>query len=142
MKKIKVDFEKCTGCRTCELVCSLFHTKDNFNAWKSRIRVFRDQEKGKSFPIIACSFSEAECIGRSVIVINGEEYDGCTFCNASCPHRDFFKDPDNGISLICDMCEDDPECIKWCVTEALTLIEVEDEKESDHIPRYKWSGRY
>ncbi len=42
-KVLIVDTDKCTGCKVCELICSM--TKENeFNPSKSYIRVIRNQE--------------------------------------------------------------------------------------------------
>jgi benzoyl-CoA reductase subunit BamC len=69
-------------------------------------------------------------------VIDGKEYDECAFCRASCPSRDLFKEPDSGLPLKCDMCEDDPPqeeplCVKWCLNDALTYEEREEEVEEE-----------
>jgi len=68
--------------------------------------------------------------------LNGKEYDECDFCRASCPSRDNFKEPDSKLPLKCDMCEDDPPqeeplCVKWCLADALTYEEREEEVEEE-----------
>ena len=62
-----------------------------------------------------------------------KEYDECAFCRASCPSRDLFKEPDSGLPLKCDMCEgeDEPLCVKWCMVDALTYEEREEEIEEE-----------
>ncbi|MBC2724779.1 MAG: (4Fe-4S)-binding protein, partial [Desulfosporosinus sp.] len=55
-------------------------------------------------------------------------------CRASCPSRDIFKEPDSGLPLKCDMCESDPPleepmCVQWCLADALTYEEREEEVE-------------
>jgi benzoyl-CoA reductase subunit BamC len=119
MKKIAVDFDKCTGCGTCELICSLHHYGVN-NPKKSRIRVVRVPERGQVFPIIAGPVVEKECKTKCPIIIKGEEYDQCLFCRASCPSRPLFHEPDTGNAITCDLCT---KCITFCPTEALTLVE-------------------
>jgi len=69
-------------------------------------------------------------------VIDGKEYDECAFCRASCPSRDLFKEPDSGLPLKCDMCESDPPleepmCVQWCLNDALTYEEREEEGEEE-----------
>jgi len=51
--------------------------------------------------------------------------DGCVVCRASCPVKSAFKEPDTGIPLKCDFCGDppDPQCVKWCDPDALTLVD-------------------
>jgi benzoyl-CoA reductase subunit BamC len=70
------------------------------------------------------------------MLINAKEYEECAFCRASCPSRDYFKEPDSGLPLKCDMCESDPPlsepmCVQWCLSDALTYEEREEEVEEE-----------
>jgi anaerobic carbon-monoxide dehydrogenase iron sulfur subunit len=50
-KVLIVDAEKCTGCRVCELVCSM--ARDGiYNPKRSRIRVLRHAELDVSIPVV------------------------------------------------------------------------------------------
>jgi len=118
MKVVKIDFNKCTGCQTCEVICSLSHTGNIINPEKSRIRVFRDEEHGLFFPVMAGPYTETECVNKSILVIGENEYYRCDICNAACPSRTLFKDPITNMPLRCDMCG---KCVEWCPTHALTL---------------------
>ena len=128
IKTIKIDPDKCTGCRACEMACSAFHAEPKYstvNPKRSRIRVFRDELNDVYVPIPAGEYTQAECNARYTITINGKEYGECTFCRASCPSRDLFKEPDSGVALKCDACgepmpEGGPMCVQWCVSDALT----------------------
>jgi benzoyl-CoA reductase subunit BamC len=44
-------------------------------------------------------------------------------------------------SLKCDMCEgeDEPLCVKWCLVDALTYEEREEEVEEEESPRRNWN---
>jgi len=68
---------------------------------------------------------------RSVYILNGTECDECMFCRAACPSRDLFKDPDTKLPLKCDGCGDppleEPMCVQWCLNDALTYEEREEE---------------
>ena len=91
-------------------------------------------------PIRAGDYTQAECNGRNIYVINGKEYSECSFCGASCPSRDLFKEPDSGLPLKCDMCESDPPleepmCVQACVFDALTYVEREEEEEEEEEKR-------
>ena len=100
VKEIKVDVQKCAGCLACELACSGFHAVprySSFNPARSRIRVIMDETRDVFVPIRAGDYTRAECNGRNLYVIKGIEYDECSFCRASCPSRDFFKEPDSGL---------------------------------------------
>jgi benzoyl-CoA reductase subunit BamC len=77
-------------------------------------------------------------MGRDKYVIDGKEYDECSFCRASCPSRDFFKEPDSGLPLRCDMCESDPplskpKCVEKCLNNVLIYEEREDEVDGEEL---------
>ena len=98
-----------------------------------------DELRDVYVPIRAAGYTQAECNGRHIYVINGKEYNECSFCGASCPSRDFFKEPDSGLPLKCDMCEDEPPlpepmCVQVCLPDALTYIEREEEGEEEEKP--------
>jgi len=139
VKTIKVDVDKCNGCRACEVICSAFHATPKYssnNPARSRIRVIRDPLRNVYVPVYAGEYTPAECAGRDKYTIDGKEYEECAFCRASCPSRDIFKEPDSGLPLKCDMCEDDPPqeeplCVQWCLSDALTYEEREEEVEEE-----------
>lgn len=132
VKTIKIDVDKCNGCRACEVICSSFHASPKYssnNPARSRIRIIREPMRDIYVPVYAGEYTMAECAGRDKYTIDGKEYDECSFCRASCPSREEFKEPDSGLPLKCDMCEgeDEPLCVKWCLVDALTLEEREEE---------------
>jgi len=124
MLKIKIDHSKCTGCRACEIACSLKHTETGSNPKRARIRVLF--EGGCYFPTIAGPWTEEVCNSKELVVIGKNTYDKCTFCRASCPAKPIFKEPDTDIALKCDFCGSppDPSCVKWCRSGALDLVDV------------------
>jgi len=142
VKEIKVDIDKCTGCRACEMACSAYHAQPRYssiNPAKSRIRVVTDELNDEYVPIRAGDYTRAECSGRHVYTINGKEYSECSFCRASCPSREYFIEPDSGLPMKCDMCEsvpalDEPMCVKVCVADALIYVEREVEREEKPQP--------
>ena len=141
-KVIKVNTDKCTGCRSCEMACSAFHSEPKYslvNPARSRIRVFRNELANEYVPVYASDYTPAQCNGRQVHTIAGKEYNLCTFCGASCPSRDIFKEPDSGLPLKCDLCANEPPlyapmCVQVCEPGCLTYEErdveekVEEEK--------------
>jgi len=139
VKVIKIDTDKCNGCRSCEVICSAFHATDKYsitNPSRARIRLIREPLQDVYLPVYAGEYTPAECMGRDKYIVDGKEYEECAFCRASCPSRDVFKEPDSGLPLKCDMCEDDPEqeeplCVKWCLSDALTYEEREEEVEEE-----------
>ena len=139
VKTIKVDVDKCNGCRACEAVCSAFHAEPKYssiNPARSRIQVIFDPLNDIYVPVLAGEYTPAECAGRNKYTIDGKEYDECAFCRASCPSRNLFKEPDSGLPLKCDMCESDPpleepKCVEVCLVDALTYEEREEEVEEE-----------
>ena len=132
IKTIRIDVDKCNGCRACEMICSAFHAAPKYssnNPARSRIRIIREPLRDLYVPVYAGEYTVAECAGRDKYTIDGKEYDECAFCRASCPSRDEFKEPDSGLPLKCDMCEgeEEPLCVKWCMHDALILEEREEE---------------
>jgi len=139
VKTITIDVDKCTGCRACEVICSAFHAADKYssiNPARARIRVIREPLTDIYIPVYAGDYAPAECAGRGKYTIDGKEYEECAFCRASCSSRDEFKEPDSGLPLKCDMCEDDPPqeeplCVQWCLNDALIYEEREEESEEE-----------
>ena len=141
VKQIKVDVDKCIGCRACEMACSAFHASPKYsstNPARSRIRVIIDDLKDIYLPIRGGHYTPAECTGRYNFTINGKEYNECSFSRAACPSRNNFKEPDSGLPLECDMCESDPPleepwCVKVCGCDALTYAEKEVEVTKEEV---------
>jgi len=135
VKSIRIDVNKCNGCRACEVICSSFHAAPRYsgvNPARARIRVIRDPLQDIYLPVYAGEYTAAECAGRDKYVIDGREFDECAFCRAACPSRDLFKEPDSDLPLKCDMCESDPTvtepwCVQWCLADALVYEEREEE---------------
>lgn len=132
IKTIKIDVDKCNGCRACEMICSSFHAVPKYssnNPARSRIRVIHEPLRDIYVPVYAGDYAVAECAGRDKYIIDGKEYDECAFCRAACPSREEFKEPDSGLPLKCDMCEgeEQPLCVQWCRVNALTVEEREEE---------------
>ena len=137
VKEIRIDVEKCTGCRACEMACSAFHAKPRYssiNPARSRIRVVTDEINDEYVPVRAGNFTRSECDGRHIYRLKGKQYSECSFCRASCPSRDFFIEPDSGLPLKCDMCEDEPPlaeplcvtvCQPGCLTYEVRQLETE-----------------
>jgi len=126
IKTIRIDVDKCNGCRACEVICSAFHAAPKYssnNPARSRIQIIRDPLKDIYVPVYAGEYTVAECAGRDKYTIDGKEYDD-------------FKEPDSGLPLKCDMCESDPPleeplCVQWCLSDALIYEEREEEVEEE-----------
>ena len=141
VKEIVADIDKCTGCRACEMACSAFHAAPRYssiNPARSRIRVVTDEVNDEYVPVRAGNYTRTECDGRHVYQLNGKQYSECSFCRASCPSRDYFIEPDSGLPLKCDMCEEEPPlaeplCVTVCQPGCLTYEVRELETEVDEV---------
>ena len=139
IKTIRIDVDKCNGCRACEVICSSIHAAPKYsstNPARSRVRVIRDPLADIYVPVFAGEYTVAECAGRDKYIIDGKEYEECAFCRAVCPSRDIFKEPDSGLPLKCDMCESDPSlkepmCVTWCLADALIYEERQEAVEAE-----------
>jgi benzoyl-CoA reductase subunit BamC len=109
MKKIFIDSKKCTGCRTCEVICSLTHNKGEINPRLSRIRVYRDEVEGILTPIILGPGTRFAYREKPQFLLEGKDN------NIDILFR-LLRD----TSQQCTMCG---SCSSWCVTGALTIKE-------------------
>jgi len=142
VKVIKIDVSKCNGCQACEVICSAFHATPRYssnNPGRARIRVILDPVADIFVPVYAGDYAAAECAGRDQYTIDGKKYQECSFCRSACPSRDVFKEPDSGLPLKCDMCESDPPlsepmCVQWCLADALTYEERQEEVVEEESP--------
>ena len=133
-KIIKVNTDKCTGCRVLRngLLRVSRHSRNTVSPIRAgaRIHVFRNELANEYVPVYASEYTPAQCNGRQVHTISGKEYSLCTFCGASCPSRDIFKEPDSGLPLKCDLCANEPPlekpmCVQVCEPGCLTYEERE-----------------
>ena len=98
----------------------------SINPARSRIRVVADEINDEYVPVRAGNFTPQPSATAGIsTTLNGKQYSECSFCRASCPSRDYFIEPDSGLPLKCDMCEDEPPlaeplCVTVCQPGCLT----------------------
>ena len=131
-----VDVDKCTGCRLCELICSIQHYRV-FNPRRSRITVIRDDEKGVSIPITCFQCEDPPCMKicpvhaiyrdkNGAVRIDYERCIGCKICITSCPFGGISIDPVTMKVIKCDLCDGDPQCVKYCPKGALQYVRADE----------------
>jgi Fe-S-cluster-containing hydrogenase component 2 len=132
MKVITVDYERCTGCRLCELVCSVKHVGVS-NPARSRVRVIKWESEGFYLPMLCQQCERAACMevcpkdalyrNLNRIVIDYDLCIGCKMCVMACPFGGMGIDPD-GKMIKCDLCDGEPQCVRFCEPKAIDYVDA------------------
>jgi len=138
-KVLLIDYEKCTGCRLCELVCSVVHDGVS-NPERSRIRIIKKEEEGFYIPVTCRQCEDAPCIASCYHNALYKLEDGrvrrsnflCTSCKScllACPFGTIVYPMLDYITSGCDLCLEKNEllCVKTCPYGALSFVEVEED---------------
>ncbi|MBI2875043.1 MAG: 4Fe-4S dicluster domain-containing protein [Firmicutes bacterium] len=135
---ISVDPERCTGCRMCEMACSLFHHGVCGPAY-SRIRIHKVEDHGFSIPVVCQHCADAPCAAvcppralredpaTGAVACDDSACVGCRLCFLVCPvGAIYFPPPGGRVKILkCDLCGGDPQCVRVCEPEALRFIRVD-----------------
>ncbi len=123
--------KNCTGCRTCELSCSMTKGK-NGALGKTRIRVFQTGEN-TSMQMTCLQCVDAACakVCPTTALVRNEKTGaievidslcvGCGLCEAACPFGHIEFDRETKVPTKCDLCGGDPVCAKFCPEKALEM---------------------
>lgn len=136
-KVLFIDYERCTGCRTCEMVCSVKHD-GVLNPMRSRIKVMKWEAEGLYVPMSCNQCQDAPCMNVcpvKAIERDSEtgavdvDYDmciGCRSCVAVCPFGAMnFNTVDRQV-FKCDLCDGEPQCVRFCDVDAVSFIEADE----------------
>jgi Fe-S-cluster-containing hydrogenase component 2 len=130
-KFVAADFNKCTGCGVCELVCALEREK-MFDPRLSRIKVLRLYQLINT-PVVCRLCENAPCVPAcprkaleqsektGVIKVDEKNCDLCGWCIPACPHGAITVNEGKKIVTMCDLCDGEPKCVEWCPEQALEL---------------------
>ena len=138
--RIKVNRNVCSGCLSCMTTCSMTNEKYSSLAG-ARIQVELSPFGGMNKITICQQCVKPKCmeacpedaisrdpeIGYMLI-----DYSKCTVCKAciaACPFHAMFWNPIDEKVMKCELCHGDPQCVKACPTEALTLRVLSDKKQ-------------
>jgi len=130
---IKADPARCTGCKTCEIVCSLTH-EGRVAPRLARLRIEQDAFADPTPTIHLCE----QCVGPDCLiacpsgaigidpktgarVVDEEKCIACGICVAACQTGMIRLLPDDKAKAFkCDLCGGDPQCVVSCPQRALS----------------------
>ena len=138
MKHIQIDTSICTGCNTCEAVCSLSH-EGVVSPSLARLRIIDYYVEGHRIEAYVCK----QCIGAECLracrskalyvdkktgakVIKPEKCTNCMLCVKACPqypNSPIYYNANKKTYIKCDLCGGNPLCVKFCPEAALSLSE-------------------
>lgn len=133
-KIMTVEQEKCTGCRLCEMACSV-KQEGVSDPSRARIRVIELEEEASYLPLFCQHCDEPLCTG--VCPVNAIQRDdslwrffvdqdlcvGCRACVSVCTLGGVGFDEKGRKVLRCDLCGGDPSCVKFCVPRAIQFVD-------------------
>jgi carbon-monoxide dehydrogenase iron sulfur subunit len=132
-KALYIDYEKCTGCRLCELVCAVKHYGIS-NPARARIKVMKWEQEGVYVPMSCQQCQDAPCqnicpakaISRddemSRVMVDYDKCIGCRLCVAVCPFGAMSFNVIDKQVLKCDLCDGDPQCVRFCDRKAVDFV--------------------
>lgn len=136
---IAVNHSVCTGCRTCEVVCSLYHFGE-CNPERSAIRVIRREKGGLvlALPLVCQQCEQASCLEAcpteairrlkvgDPILFDQEKCTACGLCSEACPGGCISLDQQSDGLISCDLCQGFPQCVSLCHSNCLTVKDYDE----------------
>lgn len=151
-KVITFDPDICSGCLRCMTTCSTYNNGAT-SISKSRIHIIRheghaitraDEEDDLIFDVITCQqcekpycsyFCSTLAIERNkdtgAMAIDYDRCIGCRMCMVGCPFGANLYDSNKNQVIKCELCDGDPQCVKFCPTGALQFLP----KKLIHLPK-------
>lgn len=128
------DLARCSGCRKCEIACSLFHEN---RIWPdaSRIRVFM-LVPGLEFPHFCAQCEDYPCVAAcpvkalsvsdktGAVLVDDKTCTACGLCIGACPGSVPHMHPREKHVVICDLCNGNPQCVKVCRQGSWNVLRV------------------
>ena len=126
---IEIDPARCSGCRSCEVACSFFHS-GSVGRRTARIHVINIYETGIDAPVTCVHCEERFCqqcpedalhIGAlGQVVFSPTLCQACGKCARRCPIGAI--EVADEIVYVCDLCGGAPRCVEACDLGALRLV--------------------
>lgn len=138
-RELLIDPRKCNGCGECEIVCSL-ECAHIVNPVLSRIRVVEWKTAQNFLPVACCQCEDAPCVAVCPkealsrddklhrVVLDYRRCISCRMCVAACPFGAMRFDADRQMVFKCDLCNGNPQCVRFCAPGALQFAPSERER--------------
>jgi sarcosine oxidase subunit beta len=159
-----IDPSKCTGCRMCEMACSIHN---NLLARQTQLRIQVAYARDDAYsPVVCIHCEEAYCMeacpcdalvrdgSYSVIRVVDENCTACMLCVDACPYGGITYSEEKGVVIKCDLCGSGdpstssgqgPACAAYCAPGALRFKPVDTttwERMKKHAEaNVKWLGQ-
>jgi sarcosine oxidase, subunit beta len=129
---LQINPSLCTGCRMCEMACSIHHEQMALPVERLRIRVAYPRDDFY-VPLTCIHCVEAYCMascpfdalviasGGAVIEVIDENCTGCMLCIKACPYGGIHYIEGKKTVVKCDLCGGSPACAVYCPTQAITF---------------------
>lgn len=135
---LRIDPALCTGCRMCEMACSIHH--EQLAAAPDRLRIRVAYPSDDFFlPLTCIHCEEVHCLkscnfdalvldeAAGVIHVIDENCTGCMLCVKACPYGGIHYVEDQKTVVKCDLCGGDPACAQYCPTQAITFAPLSEQ---------------
>ena len=137
---VVADKEICSGCRTCEAVCSNANSQGRNTSRLARLSVGKDYISCEYDPLPCLQCADPVCLnecpedaigidrghGTFARVIDEGKCTGCQNCIEVCESRNSIPrpryDPVKDVCIKCHLCHGDPQCVKFCPLGALKIV--------------------
>ncbi len=135
-QRLKINPQRCLGCRSCELACAL--ENDGIMATgRSRIAVISFMESRAyglpyHFPTTCRQCADAPCLtacpenalirdrkSGHLLRIDAEQCTGCRLCIRACPYGAIGFDDEARKAIKCELCSGMPACARICPSGAI-----------------------
>lgn len=122
---IHVDYSKCTGCRTCEMICAIAHGSTAPSHSRIKVDSFFP---GIDVPLLCIHCIDPPClqcpfdamnVEDGVVTIDENRCEGCEMCAQTCPLGAIRMVESKAAK--CDLCG---RCVELCPTHALSFCET------------------
>jgi len=130
----------CSGCKLCELYCSLQHN-GAFNPHRSRIKIV-EAATGVDIPVTCQQCHDPACQAScrfdaivydeklKIVVVDEEKCTSCRACVGACPFGIITMDPVTNKAIKCDLCGGEkPACVTICPSFVLGALNDEEVSE-------------